>query len=154
MSTLGEVVGGSHELSHNGVTYKISLITQKVKVQFERHLFAKRKECLLQIKEMMDSKEYADALEQLSKDYMAGLFAFEGKFGVEFIGTEPGQVYLVSLLFGIADEQEALRLIKDKAQEVTSLLRLVIKESYAITEEELTEMELKSKAKGEAEKKG
>lgn len=146
MSALSESLGTGHEYKgHN-----VSLITQDVKLAFERKLFAKAKDNAKTMKELMDKEEYANHLQKLGDDFMNGGFALESTRGTDFLKTVQGITTLVGLLFSVT-EDEALRLVKEGGVEVSSLIRQIIKESYSLTEEELQEAERKAKEEAEEE---
>ena len=134
MSVLTEALGGTHEFIHKGKVYRVSLITQAIKAAYEDRLFAKAKEAALAMRQLMPREDYQAHLRQLNDDYIKGEYAFESARGLEVMQKVPGTVMLCSLLFGI-DEMEVLKLVQERQEEVTSLLQLIIKESFPQGEE-------------------
>src|SRR5579872_6432451 len=98
MSALSEALGVGHELTVGGKVYHFSLITQDIKVSFERKLFARAKELAKNYRELMDKDEYATHLLKLGDEYQAGEYALESKKGANWLKTVPGMSMLVGLL--------------------------------------------------------
>ena len=133
MSTINECLGTPHEFTHKGKTYQVSLITQNIKAAFEKRLFARAKEAALTMRDLMTTEDYRQHLKFLNDDYIAGQYAFESDRGIKAVQTINGMVSLCSLLFNV-DEQEMLKIIVERKEEVTSLVNLIFKESFPIDE--------------------
>lgn len=135
MSCLGEVLGGAvpHQFFHKEKTYKVSLITQAVKLAYERHLYGKAKEAAAGMRELMNGEEYRQHLKELNDSYIMGEYAFESKRGLEYMQTAPGVLALASLLFD-TDEMTLMKLVGERPDDVSSLIQLLVKESFPAEE--------------------
>ncbi len=136
MSALTECVGTSvpHEFVHRNKTYSVQLITQAVKAGYEKKFFARAKEAAAAMRELMDKADYSKHLKELNDDYISGAYAFESPKGLAALQTVSGMLILCSLLFG-CDETELLQLVNERREEVTSLIELLIRESFPVQEE-------------------
>lgn len=135
MSVLGEMLGGTHPFEHDGKIYNVKAITQDVKVAFEKSLFFKAKDAALALRDLMDREQYAAHLDKMNNDYLSGKYRFDSKRGKSALQGN-GLFVLLAMLFEV-DEQTMMRIAKDKAQEVVALFRLITKESFGLTEDEL-----------------
>src|SRR5581483_7298486 len=134
MSTISECLATPHEFAHKGKTYSVSLITQNVKAAFEKRLFGRAREAASAMRDLMSTEDYRQHLKALNDDYIAGQNAFESERGIKAVQTINGMVSLCSLLFDI-DEQEMLKIIVERKEEVTSLVNLIFKESFPLDEQ-------------------
>lgn len=131
MGTLSECGGATtpHQITHDGKTYTVGLVTQEVKIAFERKLFAQARDAALALKECMTPDEYRQHLKTLNDDYISGKYALESERAVSLLQTPKGCLLLCGLLIG-ADETELLRLLVRRKDEVTAMLEVVLRESF------------------------
>lgn len=112
------------------------MITQKVKLAYERHLFQKEVEAVRLLRDAMTADEYLGQLEKLRQLYAKDYYAFLGKRGQKSLKTVPNMLFLCSLLWGVADDDEMLILLKERQEDVSHLLSIIIKESFQIEDED------------------
>jgi hypothetical protein len=132
MSELSNALGGAapkHTISANGKTYSVGLVTQAVKIAFEKALFQKAREGCKALREDLDPDQYLSLMEKLAKAYEDGDFAMEGSRGKKAIQSPQGAVLILSLLMG-CDAQEVLQALLSNESEVLTVFRVVMKESF------------------------
>lgn len=129
MSVLPEILATPHVFEHRGKTYKVALVDQNVKAAYENYLYARAKEALKQSRDMYTGREYMQAVGRLNNDFIAGKYAFLSKRGAGSLKTPQGVCKLMSLLFDV-DEQEMWLLIGERSEDVTSLLDVIMAESF------------------------
>lgn len=132
MSELSKALGDTapkHTIEANGKTYEVGLITQAVKVGYEKRLYQHAKDAVTALRRDMDSEEYVGMLTKLTDAYEEGQFALEGQRGMKAIQSAKGSLILVSLLTG-ADEIEVMNAVSAKPQEFATVIDTVIKESF------------------------
>lgn len=131
MSELSAALGGaapSYTLVVDGKTYTMGLITQAAKVAFEKALFNKAREAARMMKEDWGD-EYGAKLDELSEKFQEGEFSLEGARGQKSLGKPWGVVMMLSILLGV-DQQETMKLMTTHSDELVSLFKLVVKESF------------------------
>ena len=138
MSVINECLGGTHEFRHKDKVYRVSGITQEVKAEFGKRLFARAREAAAEMRELMTPKEYADHLKALSDDYISGEYAFESQRGINAIKTITGMTLLCSLLFSVG-EDEMLKVIVEREQDIAALLKVLFVEAFPRLSEALEE---------------
>src|SRR4051812_30721534 len=99
MSALSKVLGSSvpHEFIHRDKTYKVSCINHAIKCAFERKLFARAKDALAQMKDILTPKEYEDRLDKLNDEYFDGEYSLESVRGQKALQSVQGMLSLVAL---------------------------------------------------------
>lgn len=151
MSELTKILGDDgprYEFPYKGEVYRVSLVTQQVKVAYEKRLFARAKAVAREMRDLLTPREYRKHLKQLNDDYIAGEYAFMSLRGMKAMKSVESMTYLVSLLFGISEEK-ALGLTADATEEVEALLDVVLRESFPVDPVKLE----KRKKAAEAKKK-
>ena len=131
MGYVSDCVGDEvcHELTHKGKTYKVRPVTQAVKAEFEKKLWAKARECAKDMRECMTTEEYAAHLKKLNDDYLQGAYSFEGEVGQKTLVSNAGVLSLASLLFGL-DEMATMKLLGEAKEDVVALLKVICQESF------------------------
>lgn len=121
--------GGGHTLTYNGKTYTARLIDGEVKAKFEKRLYARARAVEAAMLEDRGSEAYQKRLDVLADAYLCGEFDIMSPRGLKFLQTLSGQAFLLSLLVD-CDEKEVYGLGIAKTQEVISLLKVIIRESF------------------------
>jgi hypothetical protein len=132
MSELSRALGDHgprHEIACNGKTYKVGLVTQAVKVGYEKKLYQHAKDAVTALRHDLDGDQYVGMLTRLTDAYEAGEFAMEGTRGLKALKSPKGAMVLLGLLIG-CDEIETLNLASQKKEEVAAALNLAISESF------------------------
>ncbi len=83
----------------------------------------------------MDSAQFADHLKRLNDDYIAGDYALVSPRGKKALEGN-GFITLLSLLFN-EPEATILRVVKMKPIEIVALFKVIMQESFGVTQEEL-----------------
>jgi len=148
MSATTEAIGNivKHEFEHNGKVYQVSLITQEIKAKYEKAFFRRNRDCLLDMKEILTPEEYQTQVTKLQDDYMTGKFAFESEQGLDFMKQQAGASLIVQLLFNCTEE-EVIKLLLERQEDVTNLITLIAKESFPkppVKEDSKKKIKLKS----------
>lgn len=139
LSTALGSAGPKHRLTANGKTYPVGLITQAVKVAYEKELYHRARRALADVRAITDKDHYERRLDTLIDRYDAGYYAMESDHGRAVFGTPTGTLLMVSLLLGATaangditplPETEAMNVLMAAPEEAASLLKLVIKESF------------------------
>ncbi len=76
----------------------------------------------------MSKEEFKEHLTTLNDNFMLGNYRFE-----RYAETPKGIELMLSLLFNV-DEQELLKILIDKRDELVSLFRLIVNESYGVSD--------------------
>ncbi len=129
------MLAGPHEFDHKGKTYTVSLITQNVKLAFEKGLFARAKRAALELRDLLSPEDYLAHVKALNDDYISGQYAFESERGLAAVSTISGMVLLTSLLFG-CPEDEVVPILTERKDEVIGLIQMIFKESFPGTDKE------------------
>lgn len=132
MSELSQALGGSapkHTIKANGKVYSVGLVTQEVKVAYEKALYARAREGVREMKTDLDKDDYAEMFQTLADRYEAGEFALEGERGRKALNSPRGSLLLLSILMNV-DEMEVIRIVSENEEEVNSVFKAVIKESF------------------------
>lgn len=142
MSELSSALGGSapkHHISYNGVSYPVMLVTQGVKVAYEKALFQKVRDGLAQIRETVDKDYYEKKMDKLVDRYEEGEFAMESEYGKKTLGKPGGSLMLLGIILGKKQpdgdiipmpQLDVMNLIAAKPEEVAAVFRAVIIESF------------------------
>lgn len=132
MSELGNALGGSgskHPLTIGGKTYHVGLVTQAIKLAYERALYARAREGLAALRGDLDGDMYAEGMFKLSEKYEDGEFALEGERGKKTLKSPHGVTLILSLLMGV-DQQEVLQCLLTDETQVQNVFRSVMRESF------------------------
>lgn len=121
--------GAAHVLEHNGKVFKVRLIDQAVKSAFEKRMYERAKHGLIELRDAMTKDEYFARLRELGDNYEAGEYELLSERGLKFIQTTQGVKFLLALLLDCSEE-ELFSLLTSKGKEITSLINLVIRESF------------------------
>jgi hypothetical protein len=111
------------------------LIDQGVKAAFEKSLFQRAIAAAGEMRSLMDSAQFADHLKRLNDDYIAGDYALVSPRGKKALEGN-GFITLLSLLFN-EPEATILRVVKMKPIEIVALFKVIMQESFGVTQEEL-----------------
>ncbi len=145
MSALTEYLGQGHVLRAGGREYPVSLLTQAKKAEYEARLFARHREAERALRDCYAPEEYSARLDRLATRYRDGDFALDGVEGLASVKTPQGMLLLVSVLLSIT-EGEAVRVLKQAPEEIGPLVGQVLRESYALTDEEWAEAQAQAEA--------
>lgn len=151
MGVTSEILGNAgvpHQIEHNGKTYTLSLIDQRVQGAFEKRLFEKAKTAEIAFGDCVTPEQLDARLNKLRDSYLAGDFSMISPRGLTFMKSMAGIVFMASLLIG-CDEREVMGLMLAKTDELKRLIRLIISESFpgvvpsdSLKPEEMTPQEL------------
>lgn len=141
MSELSSALGGDaprHVLTVNGKTYTLSLITQGVKVAYEKRLFHKARMALSEVRAFVDKDYYENRMDELIHDYKTGGFAIESEYGQTMMKSASGVLLLLSLLMGERKgddivplpESEVTMVLVSAETELLSMLSAIVSESF------------------------
>lgn len=147
MSELSNALGGSapkHNLICKGVKYPVSLITQAVKVAYERALYEKARTALADIKPIVDKDYYERRMDALVERYESGGFAMESEFGQKALTKPGGSILLLSILLGIPaksattgepiiipmPELDVVNIVSQAPEETALVFKTVVAESF------------------------
>lgn len=145
MSELSNALGGAapkHKITTpDGKTYPVSLITQGVKVAFEKELFRRTRQAMAQIKTIVDKDYYERKMDTLIVQNEEGGFAIESEFGRKALTKPGGAMLLLSLLMGTPSKNDPTdidpmpdmllySIIAQAPDEVSAIFRTVTKESF------------------------
>jgi len=134
MGVLNECLAKPHVFEHKGRKYKVSLVNQKIKLQYEQAMFARAKEAAIVMKELMSGDDYRAHLKQLNDDYLIGAYGMDSERGLQTLKSTWGGITLIALLFGV-DNHEAVQLLTERKDDVTALLQVILHESFPAMEE-------------------
>lgn len=155
MSELSTALGGSapkHFITGpDGTRYPIGLVTQNVKVAYEKELFRQARETLAKMRELYDRDAYNDRLDALVRKNDDGHFSLGGEFSQAAMSRPRGAIMLLALLMGTTvpkpngeidiipfPEWELMKLVAAAPHEIDTLLKVVMRESFPnIPESEL-----------------
>lgn len=129
MSDLTSALKTGIEFKFKDKTYEVSLLTQKIKGQFEKKNFSRARDAAMLLKEAMSPAEYAEHLSRLNDNYIAGVYGLHGDAGQSFAETPDGTILICSLLFGISEE-EMTKLMLEARTEILAILQAVLAESF------------------------
>lgn len=143
MSELSSALGGSapkHTIVAGGKAYPVGLVTQAVKVAYEKALYQRARAALADVRAISDKDFYERKLEALVQTYQDGGFAMESEFGRRAMGKPGGSVLLLSLLMGAVGpdgvtvvplpELEVINLVSQAPAEVAAVFKSVVAESF------------------------
>jgi len=109
MSELSGAVGSAgpkHKITVGNKQYPISLVTQGVKLAFEKALYEKARAALRSIRGDVDKDYYERKMDGLIEHYQTGGFAMESEFGKKAMESPSGVVLLLALLMGTANPND------------------------------------------------
>ena len=141
MATVSEALGAAgapHELTLDGTAVRFSLITQKVKSEFERWLYQRAVQGLIAMKEIagpMAMPMVSSALATIANDLSAGKYAWNGAHYFEAMQTLSGMCKLLSLLSrdpsgrAVPAERFEEWLTGNYSEEIGHLFKVIFEES-------------------------
>lgn len=140
MGTLNEMLGNAgvpHQLEYNGKVYTFSLIDQRIKAAYEKHMYEREKAALTLLRNEYRPEEYEKRLDALTQRYLDNEFSFLSETGLaHFKRSSEGKFFLLSAIAGCTPN-ELIDLVVARTTEVTALLDLIIKESFPGTYEKM-----------------
>lgn len=136
MSELTQCIGGTFEFKHHDKVFHVTVLTEAIKAQIEKALFAKARQAAVETKDLMTRSEYVTYLKELNDSFISGDYAFAGQLSLNYLGTYDGSIFFASLLFG-ATKEEMVTIFNEQKDEVTSLIALIVKETYGIKDEDI-----------------
>jgi hypothetical protein len=115
-------------------SYEFSLITQGVKIDYEKSLYAKAKDAIKTDRAEMGAAWYERKLDDLRTQFEAGEFAFESPRGQKALKSNAFALTFLTLLVTRdgqpIDSNRALDLMASNGPEVKNTLRLILNESF------------------------
>lgn len=136
---LNKYLNGKYTFKDGDDTYEVSLVTMKIKNEFAKALFIKARDGLILLKDALTKQEYMEHLFALNEEYMAGGFDTDSERGQAAMQSESGVLLMSSLLFGTTEEK-MIDLFVRKEVEVMTIMKLVLKESRGLTDEQVEKM--------------
>ncbi|MCA1684658.1 MAG: hypothetical protein LC745_01480 [Planctomycetia bacterium] len=127
-SFAGALAGAPLRFDHGGKTYEASYLTQGVKASFEQWIVSRALGMLSQLRAAMAAEEYAEEKAKLLDQVAAGKFGFHGRVSRAAMKTPDGNLAISRLLFGCT-EDEMVRLVSERGDDVAAVLELVVQES-------------------------
>ncbi len=127
--SINEAFAQPLEFQHKDKVYHCSLVTQNIKLQFEKRLFARAKDAAIGMREAFTKEEYLQHIGDLNSKYLRGDYAFESEIGLDACKTITGLKLLVSLLFNISEE-EAVGLAIECKEEMMQVVTMAIQQSF------------------------
>ena len=156
MSELSQIAGNHgvpYSLETPDGTVTFSLITQAVKIEFEKALYAQAKDALREDRAEMGDEWYERKLDALREQYEAGEYAFESERGKKALRNATWAVRFLQMITRLGGTpltwEKALDLMASHGAEVKNILAQVLKDSFP----SLRLAEQKA-AKGKAKKGG
>lgn len=163
MSDLSSALGGSapkHAIVCGGKEYPVGLVTQNVKVAYEKALYQKARAALAEFRGVVDKDYYERKTDALLDHYFKGHFALESEFSRAAMARPGGTLLLLSLLMGrsVADgaggmtiipfpELDLINVASQAPDEVAAVLKVVLAESFPAMD--VTKAEAAAAAEGE-----
>ena len=130
MSELNKALAAPHIYKFKDKEYKVSLVTNRVKAEFEKRMMHKAVQAARDMKTILEPDEYEMMLKKINDDYIAGRYAFESKFSVGAMqNPKGGFLTLCSVLFN-TNEEEMYSIILEDTLEVRALIDTIITESF------------------------
>jgi hypothetical protein len=130
MSELSQSIGGPpFKVTIGDKTYSVGLVTNDIKIAYEKALYAKGREAVVSLRQDLTSEEYIAMMTGLADAHGNGDFAIEGKRGLKALSSPRGSFLILSLLFNV-DESELLKIILADEAQVMSVFKAVLKESF------------------------
>lgn len=121
--------GPGHVIEHDGVAYRIGLIDQKAKAEFEESLFRRAVKAAEILARCKPAGWLEKTLAECNDAFMAGEFGLLTERGLKVLQTPGGVQLLLSILTG-RDVVELVPVITAKKDQVKALIHLVIRESF------------------------
>lgn len=141
---MSETFAQPYEITHNGQTYPVHLISGEVREQFEKKYFSRAVERLRDRKtrDGLSRKEYLDELRLLDVRQDKGEFAFlsEGSLNT-MLTTSWGQKTIYGLLMPGVPKEVVAALLKDRSDDMLWLLERVIRASFPTSVKKQQEQE-------------
>jgi hypothetical protein len=138
MSELTQAIQGNHSFTYQGKEYQISPCNYNVQSDFERKMFARARGLAKMIRED-DPKEYSKMMQKIQDDYMLGKYSLETPEGQALAQSPKGIISLVSLMCNVNEQEIIPMLTSENKEEIIGLVRLVLMESFGISEEQAKE---------------
>jgi len=137
MATVSEALGAHaapHEITLGGKVYRFSLITQKVKSEFERFLAGAAMKAIADYREILGADGYRLSLDGIRRDIASGVYSWNGPVFVDAMGTVAG---VSKLLSSVSYDVEAKRpCTPDEIVELTTEYDVELKTIYQTIVEE------------------
>lgn len=122
--------GPPHVFHALGRSFEVRTLTRATKVGFQKHHMNKLIRDLEPTKEFTTPDRYQQKLDAIVDDYEAGSFRFETIFTKAYLHSEDGICELTAYMMQCT-EDEAADMIKLKGPELSTYLRLTIREGRA-----------------------
>jgi vacuolar-type H+-ATPase subunit D/Vma8 len=121
--------GNPFEIKASKKTYKLKLVDQAIKVNFEKRLYEHAKHAVLLLRKDLTSDEFMSLLKDLTQSYQDGDFDMAGPRGKKAMEGHLGALTLLSLLMG-CDELEAAQVAQEKPEEFQAAMKAIMHESF------------------------
>jgi len=122
LNTDGE---GSLTIEYNGKKYTSSLITQKVKADYEKRMEKKALDAVFSIKDRLEPIEFREAMSSVTRDIASGVYSFGSELSISALSTPAGAVSFASILFSCSETEVQSLMIaeKDRFEVVMEMVR-------------------------------
>jgi hypothetical protein len=132
VSELSKALGNSgepHCIAHEGKVFRFALLDQVRKNALEKRMYQNAREAVYVDREHMEGAQYVERLDGVREAYENGEYAFFGRRASKVLQTPKGALMLLEVITG-ASEDELVPLLANRAEEVNSLLKTVMEESF------------------------
>lgn len=132
MSELSNAIGGSapkHTLTANGKTYTVGLITQGVKIAYEKALYHKARERIKSLGKEVDDEDRTAMTDRIMTAYEDGDFGILGTRGRKILATPAGVTVIMALLMEV-EEHDVLQILLDNEEDTQAVFKTVLSESF------------------------
>lgn len=134
MGVTSEILGNSgpaHAIEYQGEVFALRLIDDATASAFEKQRFAEARAALNLVagEKGLTRDEYASRLAQIADRYHNGDYEMISDAGLAFLSTVQGNIYLLAMLTG-KPRKAVARMVMAKRDEVKSMTRLILKESF------------------------
>jgi len=139
MATVSESLGAQgapHEITLDGKQYRFSLITQRVKSEFERFLASTAIKAITEFRDLLGNEGYNKSLDGVRRDIAAGIYSWNGPVFLDAMGTVAGVCKLLSVISLDVTENRActpdeiLALTVNYENELKMIYQVILEESF------------------------
>jgi hypothetical protein len=120
---------GSQTIEFKGKKYTASLITQKVKADFEKSMEKKALDSIFTLKDRLEPVEFREAVSGVTRDIASGVYSFGSDNCVAFLTTPVGVLTFASILFS-APENEMQDLVLSEKERFEAVMEIVREKSF------------------------
>lgn len=132
MSLHPELVADGYDVTCRGRTYHVGLITQAVKSKFEKQVFAKERQKLADVRDLLTPERWQEKADALSERYLAGGFSVVQEDMSQSPLKNPENAFtMLAVMMGV-DEVEVISLVSESGvrDELMRLFHLALRDSF------------------------